>query len=120
MDLPELIQHQIKWEKDRGIHNGNWGGDRIQVELDEAKEEPDLYKKLVEYADVTIITMGSVGALVKALDLTAEDFQQILVKKLAINDAKYPLSNFESRSTEEAIEYSKNKWDGMRRFYSDE
>jgi len=119
MDLPELIEYQSRWESDRGIHNGNWGADRIQVELDEAKEEPDLYKKLVEYADVAIITMGSVGAVIKALDLTAEDFEQILLKKLAINEAKYPLSQFVGRTTDEAIAHCRSVWGDMGRFYTD-
>jgi hypothetical protein len=110
MNLSELIESQVKWESDRGIKNHNWGGDRIQLELDEAKEEPDLYRKLMEYADVTIITMGSVGAVLKALDLTAEDFEKIIDAKTAVNDQKYPLSEFEGKPVDEAILDCREVW----------
>lgn len=110
MRLAELIQYQQKWEQDRGIKNGNWGADRIQVELDEAKEEPNLYRKLIEMADVTIITLGSAGALIGALDLTAEDFEKIIETKMLINEDKYPIENFVGRTTEEAIQFCRDNW----------
>jgi len=110
MKLSELINKQTKWEYDRGIKNVNWGADRIQVELDEVKEEPDLYGKLVEYADVIIITLAGVGAVLTALDMTAEDFEAIIQAKMAINDVKYKMDYFEQMSTEEALAHARNVW----------
>lgn len=110
MKISDIINQQARWEYDRRIKNGNWGADRIQVELDEAKEEPDLYKKLVEYADVFIITMGSVGGLITALNMTAEDFETVVKGKLALNELKYPLSVFESLPTNEAVALCRALW----------
>lgn len=110
MRIAELINDQTEWERRRGIKNGNWGADRIQLELNEAREEPDLNKKLIEFADVIIITTGSVGALLKALDMTAEDFERVLADKLLRNDVKYPEPYFKGRTTEEAIQFCRDNW----------
>ena len=39
MNLPELIHNQRRWESERGITNGHYGIDRIQVELYEHKDD---------------------------------------------------------------------------------
>lgn len=114
MNISELIRLQTEWEQQRGIKNGNWGGDRIQAELDEAKDEPDLYRKLVEYADVLIITTGSIGAVLSALDMAPEQFEQVIKTKLAVNDKKYPLERFQEMPTEEAIAYSRLVWEYLK------
>jgi len=112
MKLSELINKQTKWEYDRGIVNGNHGIDRIQVELDEARDEPDLHKRLIEMADVIIIATGSVGALLTELDLTAQDFESLLMAKMAQNNRKYPVQVFQNMSPDEAIQYCRDRWGG--------
>ena len=111
MKLSTEIERSLQWESERGIQNGNWGGDRIQAELDEAKEEDDLYKKLVEYADVAIILFGSVGAVLKHLDLEAHVFEGIIEEKRAINQRKYPVEEFQKRSVPEALAHCRKEWE---------
>lgn len=110
MSLEKHIKHQRGWERVRGIKNNNWGGDRIQHELDEAKAEPDLYKKLVEYSDVFIITMGSVGALLEALEMPDDFFEKVVELKLQVNDEKYPWQVFALLDTENAVGLCRAAW----------
>lgn len=110
MSLEPYITHQKRWEKIRGIKNGNFGADRIQHELDEAKAEDDLYKKLIEYADVFIITMGSVGALLEALEMDDSFFEKVVEAKLELNDKKYPPEVFALLETDAAIGLCRAAW----------
>ena len=110
MSLEPFITHQKRWEQIRKIKNGNFGGDRIQHELDEAKAEEDPYKKLIEYADVFIITMGSVGALLEALDMPDYFFDKVVEAKLEMNNIKYPPEVFELLETDAAIGLCRAAW----------
>lgn len=110
MEIKHLINTQSVWESQRGIKNGNWGVDRVQAELDEAKEETNLYKKLQEYADVLIILTGSIGLVVEELDLDAEVFESMVVEKLKTNEEKYPIGVFQLLPQDEAVALCRAAW----------
>jgi hypothetical protein len=102
MKISELARHQILWESDRGIKNGGWGVERIQQEVDEARDEDDLRRKLVELCDIIIVATGSAGVLTEYLGYEVEALESIISSKLAINDIKY--------STKDG--WDKDNWQG--------
>lgn len=110
MSLEPYIAHQKRWERIRKIRNDNFGANRIQRELDEAKTEDDPYKKLIEYADVFIITMGSVGALLEALGMDNSFFDKVVETKLELNDKKYPPEVFDLLETDAAVALCRAAW----------
>lgn len=90
--LEYLLSHQRKWEVERGIVNPDYNLHRAQVELDEAKEEGEPYKRLVEIADTFIILAGGAAKLCEELNLPYEQINEIIKLKLEVNDRKYPVS----------------------------
>lgn len=110
-ELAGFIRFSGNWQEERGIVNPNYGADRIMDELIEAKEEPDLYKKLVEYADVFIVLGGSIYDLLKQLNMQAEQFESLVEQKQEINCIKYPVERFQNgKASDEAIAYSRFVW----------
>jgi len=110
MKIQELITHQRTWESDRGIKNPNHNLERTQVELDEAKNELDPLKRLVEYIDVLIIASGGMAKLVDELGLKDEDVSKMIESKLDINVEKYPEESFYGITTSWAITRCRYMW----------
>lgn len=111
MRISELARHQIEWESARGIKNGNWGVDRIQEEIDEARDEESLRAKLVELCDVIIIATGSAGTLAQYLGMEMEQLENLIGTKLMINDLKYPLrEDWDRENWQEEMSRCKQNW----------
>lgn len=114
MKLSELVAHQREWEGSRGIKNGNDGIDRIQNELDEAREAVDPEHRIWEIIDVLIISAGSIATLADKLSIPDEQVDKMIDQKLYINDRKYPVDRFQEMGTEDAIAYSRMVWEYLK------
>ena len=110
MKISELARHQILWESDRGIKNGGWGVDRIQQEVDEARDEDDLHRKLVEICDAIIIATGSAGVLAKHLGYEVEALESIIATKMGLNDLKYPKDGWDKDNWQEEMAKCRANW----------
>jgi hypothetical protein len=108
--MKELIAYQQRWEAERGIVNGNYNLDRTQLEMDEAKEEADPFKKLVEMVDVVIIVAGGMARLCDELGLPYDEVDNLIKMKLEINNIKYALEFFDGRDPNEAMAIAKDLW----------
>lgn len=113
MNLSELVSQQDKWEKERGIDNGNYNLDRIQVELDEAKAETNPLKVLEELIDTVIITAGGIAKACESAGIGFEQVDELLRTKLALNSRKYDLKRWftQDRSPEDAQRVARYYWD---------
>jgi heterodisulfide reductase subunit A-like polyferredoxin len=115
MKLSELVSHQRNWESERGIKNGNDGINRIQMELDEAREAETPEQRIWELIDVFIISAGGIAGIAEKLNIGDEQIDEMIVYKLGMNSRKYPVENFQQGwSTEEAIAYSRCVWAYLR------
>jgi hypothetical protein len=110
MEIERLISNQKAWEAERGIVNGNDNLNRTQVELDEAFEETDAYKRLVEMCDVLIILSGGMAKICEKLDLPHNVVSSIIEEKLEINEHKYPQEVFDAHSPETAVSMCRHYW----------
>lgn len=110
MNLPELIHNQRRWEGERGIKNGHYGIDRVQVELDEAREATNLEEKLAELIDVQIILAGTFSRLCAELGVAPEQIPKMIDDKLKVNEIKYNLRYFKEWSPDEAQAYARYVW----------
>lgn len=108
MQIHELVSHQRQWEGNRGIKNPNHNLDRTQLELDEAKEEMDPMKRLVEMVDVLIILSGGMARLCDDLGVKEDTIDDIIRLKLDLNDKKYEQETFDSHSVETAVSRSRH------------
>lgn len=110
MRLSELVAYQKRWEGVRGIQNQNHNIDRIQVELDEAREEPNPYKRLIELIDVAIITAGGMYKLCDELGIPYSDVDFLLREKLQVNELKYNPKYFEGVTPEQGQLLARYYW----------
>jgi hypothetical protein len=114
MKLSELVAHQREWESVRGIRNGNDGIDRIQMELDEAKEADTPEQRIWELIDVFIISAGGIAGLADKLGIPNEQIDRMIEQKLYVNNRKYPAERFQEMGTDDAIAYSRLVWEYLK------
>lgn len=93
MHFSEAGRHQKAWQDARGMNeelNGRCNLDRIQVEIDEARAEPDPLLLLGELVDVLIISVAGAAMACEDAGVPVEELDNLILAKLALNDEKYP------------------------------
>jgi len=110
MKWSELVSYQKDWETKRRIDNPNHNIDRIQVELDEAREATSPKDRLIELIDVAIITAGGMYKLCDELGIPYSEVDLMLRDKLQINELKYNPKLFEGVTPEQGQMLARYYW----------
>ena len=110
MNIAELIRYQQDWEARRGIKNGHFGLERVQVEMDEAWQADSPEELLKEVIDVFIIAAGALGQLSEEVGKCPEQVETMLKDKIKLNEKKYPESVFREMEWQAAVTLCRALW----------
>lgn len=110
MNLSELSRHQRNWEVERGIDNGKHNIERVQEELDEAREAVEPLDTLEEMIDVVIVLSAGMAKIVEELGLEDDFIDKLLEAKLVTNSIKYRMEFFGTRGVDDAISAARHWW----------